>query len=179
MLRDGISGNAHAVAGVPSSRSDPALDPMQTPLVIAGFASALAVVVAAAAVVLRARRVDRTARDLARLVPDLARLLARLLRDRRIPLAVRARVLVAVAYNVQPLNLIPDFVPVIGLVDNVLVIAWALRSTVRRAGREAIVEHWPGTADGLEIVLRLGGLEQRREAVAVSDDAAPAADAVL
>jgi uncharacterized membrane protein YkvA (DUF1232 family) len=86
--------------------------------------------------------------------------MARLLHDRSIPLRVRARILIAVAYNVQPINLIPDFVPVIGLVDIVIVIAWALRSTVRRAGREVIVRHWNGSQEGLATLLRLAGVEE-------------------
>jgi len=49
-------------------------------------------------------------------------LLVRLSQDRSIPLRVRARIYVAIDYNVQPINLIPDFIPVIGLVDNVIVI---------------------------------------------------------
>lgn len=99
--------------------------------------------------------------DLAALLPSVARLFLRLLRDRSIPLRVRARILVAVAYNVQPINVIPDFVPVIGFVDNVVVTAWALRSTVRRAGREVVVRHWSGSPAGLAMVFRVAGLEER------------------
>ena len=98
--------------------------------------------------------------DVGRLVPNLARLLMRLSHDRTIPLRVRTRIFIAIAYNVQPINLIPDFVPVIGLVDNVLVILWALRSTVRRAGREVIVRHWTGTPEVLAILFRFAGFEE-------------------
>lgn len=99
--------------------------------------------------------------DLAALLPSVARLLLRLLRDRSIPLRVRARILIAVAYNVQPINLIPDFVPVIGFADNLIVTGWALRSTVRRAGRDAVVRNWSGTQAGLGMVFRLAGLHER------------------
>lgn len=101
--------------------------------------------------------------DLAALLPGVARLLVRLLRDRSIPLRVRARILVAVAYNIQPINLIPDFVPVIGFADNVVVTAWALRSTVRGAGGEVVVRHWSGSPAGLEMVFRLAGLKERTD----------------
>jgi uncharacterized membrane protein YkvA (DUF1232 family) len=128
--------------------------------ILIGFASALALVclVMAAAAVHAVRRGRRLA-DLARLVPSLARLLVRLSHDPTIPLRVRARIYIAIAYNVQPINLIPDFVPVVGLVDNVLVILWALRSTVRRAGREAIVRNWTGTPEGLATLFRLAKFE--------------------
>jgi uncharacterized membrane protein YkvA (DUF1232 family) len=113
--------------------------------------------------VVRARRRGETVAGLARLIPDLARLLARISRDKTIPRRVRARVLIAIAYNVQPINLIPDFVPVIGLADNLVITVWALRSTVRHAGKEAITRHWPGTPDGLATIFRLARLEQHAE----------------
>jgi uncharacterized membrane protein YkvA (DUF1232 family) len=99
-------------------------------------------------------------RDIAMLVPSLARLLARLARDETLPLRIRARIYAAIAYNVQPINLIPDFVPVVGMVDNVVVILWALHGTVRAAGREAIVRNWTGTPEGLATLFRLARLEE-------------------
>jgi uncharacterized membrane protein YkvA (DUF1232 family) len=126
-----------------------------------GLASALAIAcLAMTAVVFRAVRRGHSLTELGRLVPNLARLLMRLAHDRTIPLSVRARIYIAIAYNIQPINLIPDFVPVIGLVDNVLVILWALRSTVRHAGREVIVRHWTGTSEGLATLFRLVGIEE-------------------
>ena len=100
-------------------------------------------------------------RDLARLVPSLARLLVRLSRDRTIPLRVRAGILIAIAHNVQPINLIPDFVPVIGFADNVLVTQWAVRSTVRNARPEVVGRHWAGTPAGLAILLRFAGCDEQ------------------
>jgi len=129
--------------------------------ILIGLASAFAVaclVVAAATVRAVRRGVKLT--DVGRLVPDLARLLVSLSSDRTIPLRVRTRIYFAIAYNVQPINVIPDFVPVVGLVDNVLVILWALRSTVRNAGREVIGRHWTGTPAGLAILLRFAGFEE-------------------
>ena len=108
---------------------------------------------------LRARRRGERLRDLARLVPDLARLMTRLSRDRTLPWSVRARVLVAIGYNVQPINLIPDFVPVVGLLDNLVVTVWALRSTVKHAGLDAISRHWPGTPQGLAFFLRAARID--------------------
>jgi hypothetical protein len=64
-----------------------------------------------------------SAGELLRVYPDLVRLLARLSKDRRVGRAVRWRLLVALVYNAQPINLIPDFIPVIGLADNIAVTA--------------------------------------------------------
>jgi uncharacterized membrane protein YkvA (DUF1232 family) len=109
------------------------------------------------AVTVRAVRRGANLTELARLVPDLARLLVRLSTDRAIPVRVRGRIFVAIAYNVQPINLIPDFVPIIGLADNVLVTVWAVRSTVRGVGHEVIRRHWTGTPAGLAMLLRFAG----------------------
>jgi len=57
-------------------------------------------------------------------------------------------------YNLQPINLIPDFIPVLGLADNAIVLIWALRSTIRIAGRAAVDEHWPGSPGGLAVLYR-------------------------
>ena len=107
---------------------------------------------------IRAKRRGHNLAVLLRLIPDLARLLTRLARDRTIPLRVRARILVAIAYNVQPINLIPDFIPVIGLLDNLAVTVWAIRSTVKHAGTDAIIRHWPGTPEGLALLFRAARL---------------------
>jgi uncharacterized membrane protein YkvA (DUF1232 family) len=126
-----------------------------------GLGSALAAVwLVLLFVAVRAKRRGQSVTEIVRLVPDLARLLARVSHDRTIPLRVRVRIFIAIAYNAQPINLIPDFVPVIGLVDNVAIILWAVRSTVRHAGPEAITRHWPGTPDGLATLFRLARLDQ-------------------
>jgi|SRR5437763_8077320 len=99
-----------------------------------------------------------------RIVPDLLRLLRNLARDRTLPRSVRWRLGIALAYNLQPFNLIPDVVPVIGFADNLVITAWALRSALKAAGPRAVERHWTGTADGLALVrrlVRLSPAEQR------------------
>jgi uncharacterized membrane protein YkvA (DUF1232 family) len=126
-----------------------------------GFGSALALMGLLLVIgAVHAVRRGEALRDIAMLVPSLAGLLARLGRDRTLPFRVRARIYVAIAYNVQPINLIPDFVPVVGMVDNVIVILWALHGTVRAGGREAITRNWPGTPEGLATVFRLARFEE-------------------
>lgn len=115
------------------------------------------------AVLWRAQRhtVAKTSlRDAARLVPDVVRLLRRLAADRTIARSVRIRLWMLLAYLISPIDLIPDFIPVLGYADDAIIVAIALRSVTRRAGPEALERHWPGTPEGLATLLTLAGLEQ-------------------
>ena len=116
------------------------------------LAGAFAVLLIAAAV---AAPRDMPAADLLRVYPDVLGLLIRLCRDPRVARPVRWRLLVAVAYNVQPINLIPDFIPVVGMLDNVAVAAWAVRSAVRRSGPEVVLSQWRGSPAGFALLCRL------------------------
>ena len=97
-------------------------------------------------------------RDAMRLLPDLVRLLRRLAADRSLPRGVRVRLWLLLGYLALPIDLVPDFIPVIGYADDAAIVAIALRSVTRRAGAEALDRHWPGTADGLTAIRRLAGL---------------------
>lgn len=96
--------------------------------------------------------------EAARLLPDLLRLVSRLARDKSLPRGVRVRLWLLLAYLASPLDIVPDFIPVVGYADDAIVVALALRSVVRAAGPEPLEQHWPGTADGLTIVRRLAGV---------------------
>ena len=96
--------------------------------------------------------------EILRLLPDVVRLLKRLATDKTLPGGVRIRLWLLLAYLAMPIDLIPDFVPVIGYADDAIIVALALRSVARRAGRTAIAAHWPGTEAGLNAVLRAVGL---------------------
>lgn len=93
-----------------------------------------------------------------RLLPDLLRLLRRLAADRALPRGVRVRLGLLLAYLAMPFDLIPDFVPVLGYADDAIIVIAVLRSTVRRAGIEAVRSHWPGTEEGFAALSRLAGL---------------------
>jgi uncharacterized membrane protein YkvA (DUF1232 family) len=93
-----------------------------------------------------------------RLLPDLLRLLRRLAADRTVPAAVRVRVGLLLAYLAIPIDVVPDFLPVIGYADDAVVTALVLRSVVRRAGIEALRRHWPGSEDGFAAVRALAGV---------------------
>jgi uncharacterized membrane protein YkvA (DUF1232 family) len=102
--------------------------------------------------------------EMVRILPDLLRLVARLARDTSLPRGVRVRLWLLLGYLALPIDLIPDFLPVLGYADDAIVVAIVLRSTMRRAGPEAIARHWPGTPDGLAAIHRLTrtGLPQDR-----------------
>jgi len=89
-----------------------------------------------------------------RLLPDLIRLLRRLAADPNVPRGVRVRLLLLLAYLLSPIDLIPDFVPVLGYADDIIIVAIALRSVTRRAGQDAVERHWPGAPQGLQVIRR-------------------------
>jgi uncharacterized membrane protein YkvA (DUF1232 family) len=100
-------------------------------------------------------------RAMLRLVPDVVRLLQRLAADRTVPRGVRVWLALLLIYLISPIDLIPDFIPVVGYADDALMVALAIRFATRRAGSEAIERHWPGTSDGLASVLRFAGLPDK------------------
>jgi uncharacterized membrane protein YkvA (DUF1232 family) len=122
-------------------------------LVVAWLALVVAMLVAAR------HEPDRAGlRDVLRLVPDVLRLLRRLASDRSLPRGVRVRLGLAVAYLAVPIDLVPDVLPVVGLLDDALVVALVLRAVVRAAGPDALARHWPGTPAGLDAVRRVAGV---------------------
>jgi uncharacterized membrane protein YkvA (DUF1232 family) len=101
---------------------------------------------------------DLTVREALRLLPDLVRLVRRLAVDSSLSRGVRVRLWLLLGYLLSPVDLVPDVVPVLGYADDVVVVALALRSVVRRAGSEALARAWPGGPAGLAVVHRLAGL---------------------
>jgi len=96
-----------------------------------------------------------------RLLPDLLRLLRRLTADADVSRSVRVRLWLLFGYLAIPIDLVPDFVPVLGYADDAIIVALVLRSVVRRAGAPVINRHWPGSDDGLAALARLTGLQLR------------------
>jgi uncharacterized membrane protein YkvA (DUF1232 family) len=93
-----------------------------------------------------------------RLLPDLLRLLRRLAGDPGVPRAARVRLWLLLGYLAIPIDLVPDFVPVLGYADDAIIVSLVLRSVVRRAGAPVVGRHWPGSDDGLAALGRLAGL---------------------
>jgi uncharacterized membrane protein YkvA (DUF1232 family) len=101
------------------------------------------------------------ARAVAGFVPDCVVLLGRLLRDDRLPWWKRALIGAVVPYVALPFDLVPDFIPVAGQLDDAVVVALVLRLVVR-ASPELVREHWPGPASSLELLLRVAGGRARQ-----------------
>jgi uncharacterized membrane protein YkvA (DUF1232 family) len=97
-------------------------------------------------------------REAIRLLPDLLRLVARLTADRSLPRGVRVKLGLLAVYLAVPIDLVPDFVPILGYADDAIVVAWTLRSVTRQVGLPALRQHWPGTDDGFAALTRLCGL---------------------
>ena len=107
-------------------------------------------------VVLFITRPDRsTLGDAARLIPDTLRLVRRLATDRTIPLGTRVPVWLLLAYLVSPIDLVPDFIPVVGYADDAILTSLILRRLIRKVGTDKLTQHWTGTADGLARLRRL------------------------
>jgi uncharacterized membrane protein YkvA (DUF1232 family) len=98
---------------------------------------------------------DMRLRELLRLLPDVLRLLRLLATDGSLPRGVRVRLWLLLAYLALPVDLVPDFIPVLGYADDAIVVALVLRSVVHRAGADAVARHWPGTPEGLDALRRL------------------------
>lgn len=111
------------------------------------------------AALLAARPKGNLLGEAVRLLPDLLRLLRRLAGDSRLPRAARVCSALLLGYLVLPIDLVPDFVPVLGYADDAIIVVLALRSVVRRAGAPVVRRHWPGTDDGLAALARVPGLE--------------------
>jgi uncharacterized membrane protein YkvA (DUF1232 family) len=127
--------------------------------IVAGLLVVWIAVVAALYVFGRKEPDKATLTDVVRLLPDIVRLLRRLAGDPALPRGVRIRLLLLIGYLLFPLDLVPDFIPVVGYADDAVIVAIALRSVARAAGPDALDRHWPGTPDGLRAVKRLIGLQ--------------------
>jgi uncharacterized membrane protein YkvA (DUF1232 family) len=120
---------------------------------LAALAIALVLwLVAVGTLMLAGRKVE--AKQLARLLPDLASLLRGLLGDPRLTRGSKVLVGFAIVWVISPIDLLPEFLPVIGPLDDVLVVALVLRHLVKRAGPEVVREHWRGDPVMLERALR-------------------------
>ncbi len=98
---------------------------------------------------------DVGARELVRVVPDLLRLTRDLLLDRSAPRGVRIALVVLLAWLINPIDLIPEFIPVLGPLDDVIVAVVVLRYVRRRLGAEELRRRWRGTPEGWALVERL------------------------
>jgi uncharacterized membrane protein YkvA (DUF1232 family) len=104
------------------------------------------------AVLAKRMKSDRL-RQLMALLPDCVTTMRRLRRDPRVPRSARLALVAAAVWVASPIDLVPEFIPVVGLLDDVLVVALALMFAARRVPRPALEEAWPGDPKTLEWLL--------------------------
>ncbi|GAA4566436.1 YkvA family protein [Micromonospora coerulea] len=121
-----------------------------------GLGVALACLIASwALLVLLARRLPPgILRDLAAFIPDCLTTVRRLRRDPRVPRRARIAIVVAGLWLASPIDLIPEFLPIIGPLDDIVVVALALRYAGRQVPRQVLLDAWPGEP---RLLLRLLG----------------------
>jgi len=121
---------------------------------LVSFAVVLGVYAAFVAwLVVLGRRDD--ARALATFIPDCIVLVTRLARKPRVPRRRKPLLVALVGYLALPFDLVPDFIPVAGQLDDAIIVALVLRSFVRSGGEQTISELWPGPEQSLALILRL------------------------
>lgn len=97
------------------------------------------------------------AKVVARFVPDCVVLFGRLMRDPRVPRRRKLLVAALLPYLAMPFDLVPDFIPVAGQLDDAIIVAAALRTVVRHANPQLLREHWAGSDQSFGLLLRLAG----------------------
>lgn len=102
------------------------------------------------------------AKELATLVPNLVVLFKGLIRDPRVPRSAKVWLWVAAVWIASPIDLVPEFVPVAGPLDDAIVAALALRYLLRHADPAAVTDHWRGDPATLERILRRRADDQGR-----------------
>ncbi len=93
----------------------------------------------------------------AKVLPDLIRLMKGLARDPRVPRGSKWLLGFAALWVISPIDLIPEFIPVVGPLDDVVVVALVLRHVLKKAGRAVAEEHWTGDPAIFERIMRLSG----------------------
>ena len=102
---------------------------------------------------------DVSVRDLVAVVPDLVRMLRDIVRDPAAPMDVRVALVGLLVWILSPIDLIPEFIPVLGPLDDVVVAIVALRYVRRRLGVKAMRARWTGSDDGFALLGRVVGFQ--------------------
>ncbi len=132
---------------------------MALDVLLAVVAAVVALWVALLVVFWLARPKGVPVRTLVATIPDLVRLLRSLVTDRSVPLDVRLVLVGLTAWIVSPIDLIPEFIPGLGPIDDIVVAVAALRYVRRRVGLPELRARWKGSPEGFAVVVRLLGGE--------------------
>jgi uncharacterized membrane protein YkvA (DUF1232 family) len=116
----------------------------------------------------RGRRED--ARAMATFIPDCIVLVTRLARDPRVPRRRKLLLFALVGYLSLPFDLVPDFIPVAGQLDDAVIVALVLRHFVKAGGEPLIRDLWSGPERSLAVILRLAGGRSRQHGSPPSAD---------
>jgi len=108
-------------------------------------------------VVLAARLPEGSLKELASFLPDCVTTVRALRKDPRVPRRAKVAVAIAGLWVLSPIDLIPEFLPVIGPLDDVVVVALAFRYAARQMPRDVLLEAWPGKPSVIERVLGISG----------------------
>ena len=127
---------------------------MRTLLAAIGTILALWLLVIAVLILLGKRT---HARELAALLPNLVKLFRGLVTDERVPRGSKWLLGLAALWVASPIDLLPEFIPVLGPLDDVVIAALVLRHLVRKAGPEVVRDHWDGGEQTLQLMLRVAG----------------------
>lgn len=112
------------------------------------------------ALMLAGRRAEAIA--LARFAPDCLVLSKRLVADPRVARRHKLAFVALIMYLALPFDLVPDFIPVAGQLDDAILVVLVLRLALRASGPALLEEHWPGPRRGLAVLLRAASLGPRR-----------------
>ncbi len=131
--------------------------------ILVGAGVTLAAYVLFALALIAGRR--ESARAVAGFVPDCVVLFRRLLGDARVPRRKKLVLAAIVPYLAFPFDVVPDFIPFAGYLDDAVIVAFVLRHVLRGSGAELIEQHWPGPRQSLGLILRLAAYEREQMSV--------------
>ena len=100
------------------------------------------------------------ARALVRFIPDCVVLLRRILAEEDVSGRTKVLLILTIAYLVFPIDVVPDFIPILGHLDDALLLFWTLRSILRQVSPERLAELWPGPRESLKAVEQVAGRDR-------------------
>ena len=100
------------------------------------------------------------ARALVRFIPDCLVLLRRIVAENEVSRRMKLLLVLTIAYLAFPIDVVPDFIPILGHLDDALLLFWTLRSLVRQVPPERLAALWPGPRESLQAVEKVAGLQR-------------------
>jgi uncharacterized membrane protein YkvA (DUF1232 family) len=107
----------------------------------------------------RAEASPRVWRELLRFLPDVGRLFVDLAKDDRVPFKAKIMAGAVATYLVTPIDVVPDFIPGGGQMDDLAIAVWGVRQLLRAAGYEVLQDLWRGSDDGFLLLMLVAGLD--------------------